>query len=236
MRQQGRLTEWNDDRGFGFVTPLDGGSRLFAHVSQFPSDKRRPMVTDLVTYAYDRDGQGRPCAKELLFMTPTRSVKPPNEPAHRSLRLPRVALVISALILATAVVFGISFGSSPVTGSRPISSPSASADQAIASAFSNQQSGVQVAGEGVVIRVLSDDVDGSRHQRFIVRLASGLTLLFAHNIDIAPRLAMLAPGDVVAFSGVYEWNPEGGVVHWTHRDPSGQHAAGWLKHNGVTSH
>jgi hypothetical protein len=87
-------------------------------------------------------------------------------------------------------------------------------------------------GEGVVDRVLSDDNDGSRHQRFILRLASGQTLLIAHNIDIAPRLEPLSSGDRVAFYGQYEWSPEGGVIHWTHRDPDGEHISGWLKHNG----
>jgi hypothetical protein len=61
----------------------------------------------------------------------------------------------------------------------------------VAAAFRDQSSGVQVSGEGVVDRVLSDDVDGSRHQRFILRLASGQTLLVAHNIDLAPRISSL---------------------------------------------
>ena len=73
----------------------------------------------------------------------------------------------------------------------------------------------------------------SRHQRFIVQLASGQTLLVAHNIDLAPRVADLKPGHIVAFYGEYEWNERGGVIHWTHHDPRGQHAAGWVEHNGV---
>ncbi len=80
--------------------------------------------------------------------------------------------------------------------------------------------------------MLADDNEGARHQRFIVRLDSGQTLLVAHNIDIAPRVEGLAAGDVVAFRGVYEWNAEGGTVHWTHRDPGGVHAAGWLRYDG----
>ena len=85
---------------------------------------------------------------------------------------------------------------------------------------------------GAVERVLADDNDGSRHQRFIVRLASGQTLLIAHNIDVAPRVAGLARGDTVSFSGIYEPNNKGGVVHWTHHDPSGRHPAGWIEHKG----
>jgi hypothetical protein len=88
-------------------------------------------------------------------------------------------------------------------------------------------------GEGVVVRVLSDDNDGSRHQRFILRLASGQTLLIAHNIDIANRIEALRIGERVEFYGQYESNPEGGVIHWTHHDPDGSHVAGWLKHNGM---
>lgn len=91
---------------------------------------------------------------------------------------------------------------------------------------------MQVTGQGVVTAVLPDDNDGGKHQRFILRLGSGQTLLVAHNIDIAPRLASLKPGDTVAFEGVYEWNSQGGLVHWTHRDPSGRHPTGWLRYNG----
>ncbi len=53
----------------------------------------------------------------------------------------------------------------------------------------------QVTGGGVVDKILADDNDGGRHQRFILRLGSGQTLLVAHNIDIAPRLPSLAAGD-----------------------------------------
>ncbi|GGB89258.1 hypothetical protein GCM10011352_14050 [Marinobacterium zhoushanense] len=109
---------------------------------------------------------------------------------------------------------------------------SSGTDQAIADAYDKQQSDIQVSGAGVVIRILPDDNDGSRHQRFILRLASGQTLLIAHNIDLAPRIDALREGDRVEFYGEYEWNAKGGVVHWTHHDPAGRHLSGWLKHDG----
>jgi hypothetical protein len=83
-----------------------------------------------------------------------------------------------------------------------------------------------------VSRILSDDNDGSRHQRFILRLGSGETLLVAHNIDLAPRVSSLREGDTVSFYGEYEPNEKGGVIHWTHNDPQGRHAPGWLEHKG----
>ena len=93
---------------------------------------------------------------------------------------------------------------------------------------------VEVTGAGRVTRVLGDDSLGDRHQRFILELPSGHTVLIAHNIDLAPRVERLAIGDAIEFRGIYEWNDKGGIVHWTHHDPQGQHEPGWLKHQGRT--
>lgn len=102
----------------------------------------------------------------------------------------------------------------------------------IAAAYAARRSDVAVEGEGAVAKLLADDRQGSRHQRFILRLASGHTLLVAHNIDLAPRLEGLEVGDTVRFAGEYEWNDKGGVLHWTHHDPRGQHPGGWLELDG----
>ena len=124
-------------------------------------------------------------------------------------------------------------GASPAAASERRAARSVAAD-AIARAFENRASNIQVEGEGTVIRLLPDDLNGSRHQRFIVELASGQTLLVSHNIDLAPRINGLKVGDSVRFNGEYEWIEKGGVVHWTHRDPRGTHMAGWVVHNGKT--
>lgn len=99
-------------------------------------------------------------------------------------------------------------------------------------AFVERQSDIQVWGNGQVVRLLSDDIKGPKHQRFILKLNSGVTVLIAHNIDLAPRINNLKMGSRVEFYGEYEWNKKGGVVHWTHHDPAGRHAHGWLKHQG----
>lgn len=105
-------------------------------------------------------------------------------------------------------------------------------DEALARAYDLRESNIIVEGEGTVAKVLSDDNDGSRHQRFILRLRSKQTLLVAHNIDLSRRIESLKAGDHVAFRGEYEWNAAGGVIHWTHPDPTGRHPAGWIKHGG----
>lgn len=99
-------------------------------------------------------------------------------------------------------------------------------------AFRNQQSDLIVVEEGRVIKVLPDDTKGSQHQRFLVKLNSGLTVLIAHNIDLAPRVSRLKSGDFIRFKGEYEWNEKGGVVHWTHHDPAKRHVGGWIELDG----
>ena len=107
-------------------------------------------------------------------------------------------------------------------------------NNAIQNAFERQLSDLQVMGRGTVVKVLSDDLEGSRHQRFILKIPNGPSLLVAHNIDLAPRVDGLRKGDSVEFFGEYEWNAKGGVLHWTHDDPAGRHKDGWLKLNGRT--
>lgn len=59
MRYKGRITDWRDDRGFGFITPALGGDRVFVHIKSFVNRSRRPVGKDLVTYELKRDTKGR---------------------------------------------------------------------------------------------------------------------------------------------------------------------------------
>ena len=102
----------------------------------------------------------------------------------------------------------------------------------IQQAFDRHQSNVQVQSVGRVKAVLADDNEGSRHQKFILGLENGLTVLVAHNIDLAPRIKNIQKGDTVEFYGEYEYTEKGGVIHWTHHDPQNRHVGGWLKHEG----
>jgi hypothetical protein len=146
--------------------------------------------------------------------------------------------LVLAVVVVAALYFGVSqtgalrqFAGTPAIQAR--AAPTSQTDE-LRATFTEQKSGSQVTGEGTVTKLLADDNESSRHQRFILTLPSGQTLLVTHNIDLAPRVASLKPGDSVAFNGVYEWNAKGGLIHWTHRDPSGRHQAGWLKHAGQT--
>ena len=99
-------------------------------------------------------------------------------------------------------------------------------------AFEHHRSGQQITVQARVIRILADDRDGSRHQRFIIRSDGGTTLLVAHNIDLAQRLDGLMAGDRLTLVGEYAWNAQGGLLHWTHHDPSQRHRPGYIEWKG----
>ena len=134
----------------------------------------------------------------------------------------KLSIVLFLLILSASHTF---VGATPAdTGLTPLT--------VFAEAFRNKQSSIQVLQEGIIIAVLADDLEGDRHQRMIVRLGNDQTLLIAHNIDLAPRVPNPSVGTLLRFFGEYEWNDQGGVVHWTHRDPDSVHVAGWLEYEG----
>ena len=137
-------------------------------------------------------------------------------------------LILLILVLALGFILSQQYSSSVFFGAGT------NTDQILLNAFNNKQSDLQVRGKGRTTRLLPDDLKGSKHQRFIVTLGNGLTLLVAHNIDLAPKIKTLSEGDQLEFFGEYEWSAKGGVIHWTHKDPAGRHVDGWLKHRGIT--
>lgn len=123
----------------------------------------------------------------------------------------------------------------PVSGPAPSPQPvvqAVGADDAVQQAFAARSRDVWLDAHGTVERNLADDRDGSAHQRFIIRTDGGISLLIAHNIDLAPRLHGLAVGDRISARGEYVWNDKGGVLHWTHHDPAGRLAGGHILWKG----
>lgn len=117
---------------------------------------------------------------------------------------------------------------------HPPRNTSTNSPSAITRAFQQQQSDIPVQGTGQIIKELAEDNNGSRHQRILIRMPDGLSIMIAHNIDLAPRIEGIQAEQRIEFKGEYAWNPKGGVVHWTHHDPSGRHPDGWLKYQSRT--
>lgn len=94
MRFQGRITEWRDDRGFGFITPNGGGDRVFIHVKDFASSGRRPVGNELVNYHVVADGKGRLRADKVEYVRPKRTLQQSGNPNSFLLALCATFLVI----------------------------------------------------------------------------------------------------------------------------------------------
>ena len=113
MRQAGRIGQWNDDKGFGFVTPHGGGARAFVHVKAFQVSARRPVVGDLISYDTETDAKGRLNAINVRFagqriLTP--AAAPRRTPKTRTppMRVPRLTIAITFLLVVIALaVLGI---------------------------------------------------------------------------------------------------------------------------------
>ncbi|MEO0423979.1 MAG: DUF3465 domain-containing protein [Pseudomonadota bacterium] len=140
--------------------------------------------------------------------------------------------VIGALLLVAGAVFTVLENGGLSMGNGDSGAGGSGDGLTVESLFAAQRSDTWLTVDGRVDRILSDDNEGSRHQRFIMRTASGHTVLVAHNIDLAPRVAGIREDDPIRVYGEYEWNDRGGVVHWTHHDPDGGIPGGWVEHRG----
>jgi len=80
MRSKGKIASWNDDKGFGFVTPFDGGAKLFIHIKAFKNRSRRPEANDVVTFSITKDKQGRTQAADATLAGEKLSKKSAHAP------------------------------------------------------------------------------------------------------------------------------------------------------------
>ncbi len=103
MRSRGRIVSWNDDKGYGFVSPRNDGRRLCVHINSFSGRNRRPSVGDTVSYEVSVDAQGRPCAAGVRF-TGTGRVRRSSSNAGVNRRLYPVLAGVFLLLLAGAVI------------------------------------------------------------------------------------------------------------------------------------
>lgn len=137
---------------------------------------------------------------------------------RRSLR----AILLLALLAVTACL-------------PPASTAAPTADNAaIARAFADHRSNVEVTADGEVTRLLADETsETGTHQRFILTLrGSSQTLLITNNVSIGKRVPVVV-GDAVVVHGEYVWNDQGGLVHFTHHDPERSHEGGWIERQGL---
>ena len=110
MRLAGRISGWNEQKGYGFVIPHDGGDRAFVHIKAFQLGSRRPIDGDLISYSASKDSRGRLNATAVRFAGQKIEEPKLRIPSKQGKPLPRVAIAIAFLL---ASVIGTSFGTIP---------------------------------------------------------------------------------------------------------------------------
>ncbi|MEO1235982.1 MAG: DUF3465 domain-containing protein [Planctomycetota bacterium] len=166
-------------------------------------------------------------------------------PRPRNTSRPVVRLLKQLLLLALPLILDAlrqrkaqrTAASTPPRGDLPASRPpradtTPKTASPVGELHRRRRSDVVVTDTGLVVKVLPDDNDGSRHQRFLVEVDhTDVTIKIAHNIDLAPRVPA-REGDRLRFRGEYEYNDLGGALHWTHHDPKRWREGGWIELDG----
>ncbi len=101
MSKKGKIAAWNAEKGYGFIEPLRGGSRVFVHVTALTNRDRQPEIGEQITYRVSKDRQGRICAADAALGgdRPARQVR--RQAIARSVI---VSLLFLALVAASALV------------------------------------------------------------------------------------------------------------------------------------
>ncbi|HEY8569865.1 DUF1294 domain-containing protein [Microbulbifer sp.] len=108
-RVKGKIRNWNDDKGFGFIEPMLGGKQVFIHIKALGNRQRRPKAGDVVTYEPSSDRQGRPCAVKAVLAGDNSQAKsqPKRKSAGNASRNSRplmVGLVFLGLVAASVAL------------------------------------------------------------------------------------------------------------------------------------
>ncbi|MCU7841695.1 MAG: cold shock and DUF1294 domain-containing protein [Candidatus Thiodiazotropha sp. (ex Troendleina suluensis)] len=104
MRTKGKITSWNDKKGFGFITPNTGGKQIFVHIKAFSNRNRRPEINQLITYALSTDKQGRPCAVKATLAGDRLPQKTKQKKGSLSVSVAILFLVIVAVTVVTSKI------------------------------------------------------------------------------------------------------------------------------------
>jgi uncharacterized membrane protein YsdA (DUF1294 family)/cold shock CspA family protein len=104
MRQMGKISSWNDEKGYGFITPIGGGDSVFFHVSSV-ADRLRPTGSEVVRYELGKDARGRACAIRVVL-----AARGPQTAEFRSLDRPAL---IAVTLLGVLIALGVAFGRTP---------------------------------------------------------------------------------------------------------------------------
>ena len=115
MRDQGRLVEWFDDKGYGFIQPNDSSKdRVFLHIKDFARQGPRPITGCALEYVVQLDGQGRYKAKQVTYLKASQTQKKSNQQpkpqknkSANNLQPMQIACVTYIVIIALMTISGV---------------------------------------------------------------------------------------------------------------------------------
>jgi uncharacterized membrane protein YsdA (DUF1294 family)/cold shock CspA family protein len=93
MRFTGTLKTWNDERGFGFLEPAQGGQEIFVHIKAFPSGTGRPSVGQVLTFEVQTGSDGKKKARAVQYPVRGRQSRRPRSESPVPWTLPRVLVI-----------------------------------------------------------------------------------------------------------------------------------------------
>ena len=102
MRIKGKISQWDDAKGFGFIQPMLKGERVFAHIKALQNRTRRPVLGEVVTYSLGKDEQGRLQAQDVTFAGEKHRIKT----AKTASKAPLLLVLGFAGVLTLALFFG----------------------------------------------------------------------------------------------------------------------------------
>ena len=120
MRVEGRLTKWNDDRGFGFASSSRDDTEVFVHISAFPRDGMRPRVGERLSFDVAVGSDGRRRAIDLVCLDRQVAYSPPASSRRAASRRPRRGGLARILPVAVVLALG-SYGYAEYSGRSPAS-------------------------------------------------------------------------------------------------------------------
>ena len=99
MRFEGTLKTWNDDRGFGFIEPTQGGQEIFVHIKAFPAGTGRPQVGQVLSFEVALGPNGKKRAQAVQYPVRARRSSAPRGEAPAPWTLARALIIPVFLVL-----------------------------------------------------------------------------------------------------------------------------------------
>lgn len=103
MRRKGKIASWNDEKGYGFISPFEGSDQIFVHITAFESRGRQPEVGDVVTFSKSTDARGRACAKGATIAGVPKTTKPKQSGAVSNWIAAGFILIVVGAVLVSAI-------------------------------------------------------------------------------------------------------------------------------------